>query len=176
MRLVSVIILIGFFATSQGQLYVLKDHRPDSNEHYQQLFDSLPEMCDSFYITFLKKDLGGMKKFVPQVKYLRATFDTMSIEYREDQVIYRQQMILRNLQKDYRKILKNSEKSKLKLKRIERGKTQYNFGKDDDNNRYCYVTVNCKRRKHQYELKYLAILLNGSWFVGDELNFKEIVK
>ena len=173
-RVLLSIVLIGFFAHTQAQLYVLKDYRPDSNDHYQQLYDSLPQMCDSFYSAFMKKDPSGLKKFVPQVRYLKATFDTMAIEYREDQVLYKQQLILRSLQKDYRKILKQAEKDKFSFKRIERGKTKYKYGKDDNGNRYCYVIVTCKKKKHTYELKYLAILLNGSWFVGDELSFKEI--
>jgi hypothetical protein len=176
MRLLLSIVLLGFFAQMQAQLYVLKDYRADSNDHYQQIYDSLPQMCDSFYFAFMKKDLSGIKKFVPQVKFLKATFDTMSIEYREDQVLYKQQLILRSLQKDYRKILKTAEKDKFSFKRLERKGTSYNYGKDKDGNRYCYVTVTCKKKKHTYELKYAAIMLNGHWFVGDELDFKEVIE
>ena len=46
--------------------------------------------------------------------------------------------------------------------------------KDEKGNSYCYVTMICKKKKHTYELKYAAIMLNGHWFVGDELSFKEV--
>lgn len=174
MRLLLSIVLIAFFAQMNAQLYVLKDYRADSNDHYQQIYDSLPQMCDSFYLAFLKEDLSEIKKFVPQVKFLKATFDTMSIEYREDQVLFKQQLILRTIQKDYRKILKTAEKAKFKFKRLEHTDTKYNCGKDEKGNSYCYVTMICKKKKHTYELKYAAIMLNGHWFVGDELSFKEV--
>ncbi len=138
------------------------------------LYDSLPIMCDSFYVMLLREDLTEMKKFVPRMKYLKSTFDTMAIEYREEQVVYRQQMLLRNLQKDYKNILKYSEQSNLNIKRLEKGKTIYEYGQDEQENKYCYVTVLCKKNRKEYELKYLAILLNGHWFVGDELKLVKL--
>jgi len=173
LRTLQLCILLASFATTYAQLYELKDPSKDS-ANYQKLYDDLPEMCDSFYIMFVKQDIVGVKKFVPRVKFLRATFDTLSIEYREEQVVYRQQLLLRKLQKDYRKILKSAEKNKIIIKKIVRTVTDYAYGQDEDENRFCYVTVTCKRRKHEYELRYLAIILNSKWFVGDELSFEEI--
>ena len=60
-------------------------------------------MCDTFYRAFLTQNLSNLKPFIPQVKYLQATFDTLAIEYRREQVLYRQQLMLRLLQKDYKK-------------------------------------------------------------------------
>ena len=157
----------------QAQLYTLKDPKKDSM-NMEVLYDSLPIMCDSFYVMLLREDLTEMKKFVPRMKYLKSTFDTMAIEYREEQVVYRQQMLLHNLQKDYKKILKYSEKSRLNIKRLEKGKTIYDYGRDEQENKYCYVTVLCTKNGKEDELKYLAILLNGHWFVGDELKLGKL--
>ena len=157
----------------QAQLYTLKDPKKDIT-NMEVLYDSLPIMCDSFYVMLLREDLTEMKKFVPRMKYLKSTFDTMAIEYREEQVVYRQQMLLRNLQKDYKNILKYSEQSNLNIKRLEKGKTIYEYGQDEQENKYCYVTVLCKKNRKEYELKYLAILLNGHWFVGDELKLVKL--
>ena len=174
MRNLVLFIFVLVSAYSQAQLYVLKDHRPDSADRYNVVYDSLPAMCDTFYRAFLTQNLQNLKPFVPQVKYLRATFDTMSIEYRPEQVVYRQQLMFRLLQKEYKKALKYAERNKINLKKIERGETKYKYDKDEDGNRFCYVTVTATRRKHTYELKYLAIMLNGHWFVGDDLKFVEI--
>ena len=171
-------IILGIFillsAYGQAQLYVLKDHRPDTAEKINVIYDSLPAMCDTFYRAFLTQNLSNLKPFIPQVKYLRATFDTLAIEYRREQVLYRQQLMLRLLQKDYKKALKYVEKNNINLKKIVLGESSYDYGKDEKGNRYCYVTMRQTRRKNTYELKYLAIVLNGHWFVGDELTFKEI--
>ena len=170
-----IVFIIAFFALQvQAQLYVLKDHRPDSAYRYNDLYDSLPAMCDTFYRAFITEDIQNLKPFVPQVKYLKSTFDTLAREYRGEQVLYRQQLMLRLLQKEYKKVLKYIRKNKIKLKKIERKSSSYEYGKDDDGNRFCYVTVRCVRRKHTYELKYLAILLNKNWFLGDDVTFVEI--
>ena len=66
----------------QAQLYTLKDPKKDIM-NMEVLYDSLPIMCDSFYVMLLREDLTEMKKFVPRMKYLKSTFDTMAIEYRE---------------------------------------------------------------------------------------------
>lgn len=173
MRFYSLYIFMAMSIVASAQLYELKNPKRDSANiiHY---YDRVPELADSFYVVFIKKDLNGIKKFVPNVRYLRATFDTLDIEYREEQVIYRQQMLLRGLQKDYHKILKRAEKKRITLTKIEVVNTHYDYGIDEKNNEYCYVTVMAKRRKKSYELKYLAIKLNNKWFVGDELSFQEV--
>lgn len=157
-----------------SQLYVLSDQRPDSMDDYQQLYDSLPQMCDSFFNELKNEDLSSIKKFVPQIKYLRSTFDTLDIEYNEQKVILRQQLLLRTVQKDYRKIIKNAEKNKLKLKKLVHADREYEYGVDDKGNRYCYVTDICKKKKHTYNLKYVAIMLNGKWFLGERLLLEQI--
>ncbi len=174
MRTFILSIFITLWAYSHAQLYVLKDHRPDTAEKFNVIYDSLPAMCDTFYRAFITENLSNLKPFVPQVKYLRSTFDTMAIEYRPEQVVYRQQLMLRLLQKEYKKALKYTERNKVNLKKIEPTERAYKYGKDDDGNKYCYVTVKAVRRKHTYELRYLAIMLNGHWFVGDELTFVEV--
>jgi hypothetical protein len=131
-------------------------------------------MSDTLLRAIFREELTSLKPFVPEAKYLKATFDTLAIEYREEQVIYRQQLLYRSLQKDYKKILKYTEKSKLKLRRLEKGEVTYAYGVNEEGHRYCYVSTELKKRKHMYELKYLAIMLNGHWFLGDDLSFREI--
>ncbi len=153
---------------------MLQDHRPDSADQINIVYDSLPELCDTFYRAFITQNLTNLKPFVPQVKYLKATFDTLSIEYRPEQLVYRQQLMLRLLQKNYKKALKYATKYKIDLSKMEPTNHYYDYSKDQDGNTFCFVTVTTKRRKHTYELKYLAIMLNGNWFIGDELTFVEI--
>jgi hypothetical protein len=160
--------------TASAQLYVLKDHILDSNANRPILYRSLPKMCDTLYKAFIREDLAGLKPFVPEVRYLKSTFDTLSIEYREEQVVYRQQLLYRSLQKDYKKIIKYAKKSKINFSRLEKGEVAYNYGKNEEGYEYGYVTTEFKKRKHIYELRFLAIILNGHWFLGDNLSFREV--
>jgi hypothetical protein len=173
MRLLFSLLVWSLCCVAQAQVYKLKNATKDS-VIVQLLYDSLPRMCDSFYVLCGSEKMEDFKNFVPDIKYLRATFDTLAIEYREEQVVYRQQMLLRNLQKDYKRVLKFAKKEKLKISKLEKGNTDYDFGKDAKGNEYCYVTVTCMRRKKEYELKYLAIRLNKKWFVGDELKLERV--
>ncbi len=176
MRILQSVLLIGGISCSiaRAQLYVLKDHRPDTTEDFFFLYDSVPQLVDSFFVELKFEDLASIKKFVPKMKYLKATFDTLAIDYKLDQVVVRQQVFLKNLQKQYRKIIKHAEKNRLRLKQLVRGETNYNFGKDEKGNEFCYVAVICFKRKKKYELKYVAIRLNGKWFLGDELTFEHV--
>ncbi len=159
---------------SFAQLYVLQDHRPDSNVGQPLLYDSLPVLVDSFYSEIKLQDISSMKKFVPTMRYLKATFDTLDVEYTDNKVLVRQQMLLRGLQKDYRKILKKNEKAKVKFRHLNLESTEYDFGEDEEGNRFCYVTMHLKKRKKEYEMRYIAIVLIDKWFIGDKLEFERV--
>lgn len=152
---------------------MLKNPARDSVNN-TRLYDNVEELADSLQGVLLKEDLTLIKKFVPSVKFLKSTFDTLAIEYREDQVIYRQQMLMRGLQKDLHKILKKAKKENINLQKIEVKNIHFEYGMDEKDNEFCYVTVQGRRRKREYQWKYLAIRLIDKWFLGDELSFEEL--
>ena len=171
-------LLIAFIQISistNAQLYVLKDQRPDTSKYNCILHKDLPVLCDTFHKAMVQLDFENLKSFVPDVKFLKETFDTLDIDFRNDQVLYRQQMIFRGLQRDHRKILKTIAKLDINLKKLIRTESDYVYGKDEKGNQYCYVTQYYQRRKHNYSMSFIAIKLNNYWFVGDDLKF-EIIK
>ena len=165
------VILLQSCVIVNAQLYVLKGQRQDSSAFNCILHKELPALCDTFYKAIPQMNLEIIKPFVPDVKFLKGTFDTMDIQFRNDQVIFKQQMILLSLQRDYRKILKTTNKLKINFKKLARTDLNFDHGSDEDGNQYCYVTQYYQRRKHKYTLSFIAIMLNGYWFVGDELKF-----
>jgi hypothetical protein len=165
------VILVLVSVLVNAQLYVLKGQRQDSSAFNCILHKELPALCDTFYKAIAQMNSEIIKPFVPDVKFLKGTFDTMDIEFRNDQVIFKHQMILRNLQRDYRKILKTTNRLKINFKKLTRTDLNYDYGKDEKGNQYCYVTQYYQRRKHKYTLSFIAIMLNGYWFAGDELKF-----
>ena len=54
---------------------------------------------------------------------------------------------------------------------METPELDYNYGKDEKGNQYCYVTQYYQRRKQKYSISFIAIMLNNYWFFGDELKF-----
>ncbi len=167
-------LLIAFLPISilaNAQLYVLKNQRPDTSKYNCILYKELPALCDTFYKAMVQLDFENLKPFVPDVKFLKETFDTLDIDFRNDQVLYKQQMILRGLQRDHRKILKTILKLDINFKKLIRTELDYDYGKDEKGNHYCYVTQYYQRRKHNYSMSFIAIKLNNYWFVGDDLKF-----
>ncbi|MEY2924426.1 MAG: hypothetical protein RLZZ337_974 [Bacteroidota bacterium] len=152
---------------------MLKDHRPDTAKP-AYLFETLPELCDSFFSKLKYEDATTINAFIPEKNYLKATFDTLDIEYNETRLTVRHQNLAFNLQKQYKKLLKKAAKQKLKLKHLEKQKVDYEYGKDEKENEFCYVTFYCNKRKTEYEIKFVAIRLIDKWFIGDELSFTEL--
>ena len=67
-----------------AQLYVLKGQRKDSSAFNCILHKELPALCDTFYKAIAQMNPEIIKPFVPDVKFLKGTFDTMDIEFRND--------------------------------------------------------------------------------------------
>ena len=166
--------LIAFIQISfltNAQLYVLKDQRPDTSKYNCMLHEELPVLCDTFYRAISHLDFEILKPFVTDLKFLRENFDTLAINFRNDQVLYKQQLLLRVLQRDHHKIIKTLNKLDINFKKLIRTELDYNYGKDEKGNQYCYVTQYYQRRKQKYSISFIAIMLNNYWFFGDELKF-----
>ena len=172
-RFLFLIFGIIFYINATAQVYVLKDHRPDSAKP-AYLYAELPELCDSFFSSLKYEDITTINAYIPEKSYLKATFDTMDIEYNETRLLVRHQNLQFNLQKQYKKLLKKAAKQKLKLKYLEKQKIEYEYGTDDKGNQFCYVTLFCNKRKREYEVKFLAIKLIDKWFIGDELSMVDL--
>ena len=113
--------LIAFIQISfltNAQLYVLKDQRPDTSKYNCMLHEELPVLCDTFYRAISHLDFEILKPFVPDLKFLRETFNTSAINFRNDQVLYRQQLLLRGLQRDHHKIIKTLNKLDINFKKL----------------------------------------------------------
>ena len=167
-RLLMALVLVTFMAYSHGQIYVLKDHRDSIPE--QSLYDSLPVMADSFYQSLLMQNVRTIKNFVPTVSHLKSTFDTLDVKYNRADVLMKQQIMQKKLEHTYGKILKRAAKRKLTFKRYAVADKKFTYGSDANGNEFCYVTYSCKKNRKTMEISYLAIKLNGCWFVADELS------
>ncbi len=175
-RLIFIALSVLFSTTGFAQIYVLKDHRPDTTPKIQKLYDDLPELCDSFFSQLKFEEISRITAFLPEKSYLKATFDTLAINYNEANLLVKHQNLQLNLQKQYKKVLKQAAKHKLKLKHLEMKKVNYSYGKDDKGNEFCYVSMICNKRKYEYEIKFVAIKLLEKWFIVDELSMQLVIK
>jgi hypothetical protein len=174
-RVVVLGLMMGWLVSlSFGQAYELKDHRKDTTVKPDFRFDSLPQLNDSFFRSLRWEDLERIRDFTPTYKQLKSTFDTLAIDYSLNQVLTRQQMMVFRLQKQYKKILKEAKKQKLKMKQLQLDDTKLEYGTDDKKNEFCVVTISASKRKRKYKISYIAIKLNDTWFLGDQLRMEEV--
>lgn len=169
--LIAAILLFGGLYTAQAQLYVLQDHRPDSMENVPYAFDTLSTLCDSLAVQLKRDETVKWKKYVPDFKYLKSTYDTLNVEYDDQKVIFRRQLMLEGLRRDFRKIEKHNEKERIRFRSFDLEKVEYDYGRDEYGNQYCYVSMIFKKRSKEYTLKFVALELRGQWFVADEMTF-----
>ncbi len=153
---------------SSAQVYVLKDHRDSFPADL--IYDSLPTLCDSFYSKMRFQDVGIIKQFSPTLDYLKSSIDTVASGLKESDLIYRQKFIQQNLEKTYSKILKKAAKDNIRFKHYTLDKKQFQFGKTEDGNDFCYVTLKCSKKTKTLEVRFLAMKFNGAWFMVDELS------
>lgn len=175
-KLIFIALSLIFSTSGFAQVYVLKDHRPDTTPKVQKLYDNLPELCDSFFSQLKFEEVERITVFLPEKSYLKATFDTLDINYNEANLLVKHQNLQFNLQKQYKKMLKKAEKHKLKLKHLEKQSVNYAYGKDDKGNEFCYVSMICNKRKFEYEIKFVTIKLLEKWFIADELSMELVIK
>lgn len=153
---------------ASSQIYVLKDHRDSTGE--RELFDSLPIMVDSFWSKLRFMESKIMKNFTPTFAHLKAAFDTLGVEYNQADLLIKQQLIEKKMTRKLHKSLKKAKKNKVKFKRFSKEKTNYNYGISKEGYEFCYVTIACKKKKTELNVKFLAMKLDGQWFIGDELS------
>lgn len=152
----------------KAQGYVLKDHRDTVIPNV--LFDTMPLLVDSFFNCLLREEQDPIKKFVPDVKFLKSTYDTLNVDYNEANALYRQQYMQRNLELQYKRMMKKVRKKKINLKKLEMRDLALEYAIDPEwGIEICYVTLQCIKGKNEYEIKFACIKLNGKWFLADEL-------
>jgi hypothetical protein len=136
-------------------------------ERYSE-FDSLPLLVDSFFREFRQKDVNKLTKFIPDMAYVKVLFDSMEVDYTAQKLAYRQQMYLRRAQVRYSKLHKKIKKIKFDTEKCVLEKYDYDCGEADKNRIFCYVSMTCKEKKKSIKVRFLVVLLNDLWFVGDE--------
>lgn len=136
-------------------------------ERFSQ-FDSLALMVDSFFNEFKRKDYNLINKFIPDIAFIKILFDTLEVEYNAQKLAFRQQRYLRTAQVRYGKLHKKLKKKKYSPEKFVLEKVHYSYGMNENQVEYCYITLYCKEKKRSAEIRFLAVLLNGLWFLGDE--------
>lgn len=154
---------------ASAQIYVLKDHRDSFVPN--KVYDSLPLLCDSFYSNLRYDNTLIMRLFSPTVEYLKLKLDSLHPELKESDYSVKQQQIELRLKKAYKKAIKQAQKDKVKFKHYSLYKKKYSYGKAENGNEFCYVTLVGKKKKKELRITFLATKIEDAWFIVDELYF-----
>jgi len=167
MRTLILGILLLSISSASAQIYVLKDHRDSFIP--SKVYDSLPLLCDSFYSHLRFDDPLIMRLFSPTVEYLKMQLDSSHAELKESDYQVKQQQIELRLRKAYKKAIKQAGKDKVKFKHYLLSSKEYTFGKAENGNEFCYVTLVGKKKKKELRIRFLATKIEDAWFIVDEL-------
>ncbi|MFY0644156.1 MAG: hypothetical protein JXR19_06795 [Bacteroidia bacterium] len=168
MRIICFILFLGVLTGKGiGQVYVLQDHRPQIDE--VDYYDSLQELSDSVYHRFINEDIAGIEMITPDTNALRYSLDSTYQEYATSDLLTRRAQIKIRLNKSLRQQYKSYRKNKVILGQFKKDKLTYKFGITPQGNEFCYVTIRCSRKKRKLNITFLALKIQGHWFLGDEL-------
>lgn len=160
-------VLSAGFSYSSAQ-YILKDHRDSIGE--PQLFSTVEELSDSFYSKLRFQHERTIQLFIPSVGAMARAMDSMNLKYTEAELAIKTEIIQKNVERKYKKILKRAKRDNILFKKFERTNTKYDYGSSEEGYEFCYVTIQCARRSKEMTVYFLAIKLDHHWYLGDELS------
>ena len=169
MRICSLIFLVALLSYQlSAQIYVLKDHRPQIDE--VDYYNSLEELSDSLLKRFKAEDIPGIELITPDTNALRYSLDSNYVEYATSDLLTRRGQIKSRIRSSLRKQFKAYRKDKVILSQFTKDKLTYKYGTNAQGNEFCYVTIKCSRKKRKLHITYLALKIQGHWFLGDEIS------
>ena len=132
-------------------------------------FTSVVDLADTAWWALQKNTNTEFLTLVPSLKIIKATFDSLEIKNNPQVIKLKYNYISYKVSKQLKLLRKKASRNKLKFKTCELEKVNYKEGKDDKNNTFAYVHLECRKSKKTFRIKFVALQLNGYWYIVDEL-------
>jgi len=163
--LLPIILLLTLSKAVNGQEPEAKDSLPPK----EWQFSSIVELADTAWLALQKNTNTEFLSLVPSLKIIKATFDTLEIKNNPQIIKLKYNYISHKVSKQLKILRKKALRNKLKFKTCELEKINYKEGKDEKNNVFAYVHLECRKSKKTFRIKFVALQLNGFWYIVDEL-------
>ncbi|MCB9252256.1 MAG: hypothetical protein H6605_07290 [Flavobacteriales bacterium] len=153
----------GFCAKAQYE--VPKDTLPVK----EWKINSAVELGDTVWWALQQKTTDELLGLTPDLKVIRATFDSLEIKNNPQLIKLKYNYIRFNIKKQVKNLNKKAKRNNLKFKTSELESIRYKEGKDEKNNAFAYVYLECRKGKKTFKIKFVALQLNNNWYLTDEL-------
>jgi len=162
------ILFISFTTICKAQVVEEKD----SIIQKEWQFTSVLELADTAWWSLQKTTNTEFLSLTPSLKIIKATFDSLEIKNNPQVIRLKYNYISFKVSKQLKLLRKKAAKNKLKFKTCELEKINFKEGKDEKNNTFAYVHLECRKSKKTFRIKFVALQLNGYWYIVDELGLE----
>lgn len=157
---------LGFACATVGQSY--RDELRSKSERYIKCATA-EQLADSVFSAIKTRIFDSLETYTPSYFTIKEAYDTLELNQNDQFVLIKQQYLVHNLYKDFKKLQVYARKNKLNLKFIELDRKELQFGKHRDGYPFAQVKLHVSRNNKKSIISFIAIQVLDNWYIGDEL-------
>lgn len=170
------ILLFVFFAGEQANAQIAIDtsdaHMNDTVVLKDWKLYSPEALADTAWWALQQKTNYEFLSLVPTLAVLKETFDSLEIKNNPQVIRIKYNYISRKVGKQLKQLQSKAKRNSIKFKTSEYERFKVKEGKDSKGNGYAYITLECRKGKKIFYIKFVALQLNKGWYIADELRLE----
>lgn len=168
----SFLIAIPLLFGSMGSFAQNENSEQDTTTQKQWGISESSQLGDSVWWALQQKDPSVLMSLIPTSDAIKETFDSLEFKANPQSIKIRRNRIYFKVNKQLRALNARAKANKLKFKTCEKDKIEVKEGKYENGTPFAYVTLFGHKGKRAFFIKFVAIKLNQSWYVLDELKIE----
>jgi hypothetical protein len=129
-------------------------------------------LADTAWWALQQKTNYEFLSLVPTLAVLKETFDSLEIKNNPQVIRIKYNYISRKVGKQLKQLQSKAKRNSIKFKTSEYERFKVKEGKDSKGNGYAYITLECRKGKKIFYIKFVALQLNKGWYIADELRLE----
>lgn len=147
-----------------------QDAQTEDSTGKKSRFISTPAaLGDTVWLALQHNSDQDLLSLVPGLDVLKATFDSLEIKNNPQVIRLKYNFISYRVSKQLKGLKRKASAEKIRFKTCELEQVRFQEGKDEKNNAFAYVYLEGRKSKKTFRIQFVALQLNGYWYVADEL-------
>jgi len=135
-------------------------------------FETTAELADTAWWALQRKTNAEFMSLVPTIAIITESFDSLEIKNNSQVIRIKYNYFYHRVNKQLKFLQKKATTFKIKFKTCTLDSVSITEGTDDKGNRFAYITLLSHKNKKEFTIKFVALMLNGNWFIVDELKLE----
>ena len=144
----------------------------DTIKPKQWKFETSRQLADTAWWALQQKTKSELISLLPTIDVITTTLDSLLIKTNPQVIKIKYNTILAKINKQVKVLNAKAKVNKIKLKTCEKGNVKIEEGQDDKGNVFAYITIGSHKNKRDFVIKFVALYLNHSWYLVDELELE----